>query len=897
MTTLLDQTISAAQRGALVLTANRRLYRHLRSGYAARMQQEGKAVWATPEIYPFDGWLVRCLDLLGEGWRLLSVAQQHHLWEEEILRASRGTALELMNIDKITETAVRAHNLLSDYDITLPDHGLTDDQQAFAAWRRAYQAHCETHELLDQGGLAQHVVRALAKGDLAAPAEVLLAGFDQLPPGVQALSRLVGAQGGRCHRAQWENGPGGAVLRFAAADERDEAAAMARWVRHQLEHGATSIGVVVPDLQRRRTQIERMLRQQIDPRATLHEGAGEGAFSLSLGSSLAHQGVISAALGGLAAREQIGLDQLSALLRSPFIAGSVSEADQRARFDQRLRSFGQESFSLAGVARLAGNFGGLPLLEQLFSGMLARPRTPRSPRDWAGQFAHELKLLGWPGEVTLSSTSYQAVAAWYDKVLNALASLAALTAQLSRGRALRILRQLAGAVDFQPESASGPVQVVGLLESSGLDFEHLWVMGLTEGTVPAAPRPNPFIPYDLQTQLQMPHADFARELEFAEQVLLRLRHAADRIVFSYPRRSGDTEIKPSPLIAGVGVAGEPPQAPATDFVSLLGQLEDPREHVEDTQGPPLAAVAASGGTRLLQDQAHCPFRAFVHHRLGVRAFDQSVPGLSPVVRGDLVHRTLEGIWTHLRDQSALLALDEAELGALVGRCATAALADVFAGRGAPPEPLLQLEQQRIVSLVQEWLVKIEAERPPFAVVATEQEQVIPLGPLSLRLKIDRIDRLSNGGELIIDYKTGGDLRTTDFLTSPLIEPQLPCYAVAGDRGTASVGVVVARVRRGDCKLLGIVSEAGLLGKVKAVPALEPAVDAGISDWSGLLAFWHRQITGLAEDYAAGHAQVRPFDRQKSCRYCDLPGLCRIGALDGDANGASDDDTSGDDDDN
>ena len=75
----------------------------------------------------------------------------------------------------------------------------------------------------------------------------------------------------------------------------------------------------------------------------------------------------------------------------------------------------------------------------------------------------------------------------------------------------------------------------------------------------------------------------------------------------------------------------------------------------------------------------------------------------------------------------------------------------------------------------EWLA-LEKKRPPFQVIEQETERSLELSGLRLRLKIDRIDQLEDGGQLLIDYKTGMT-SIQDWLTERLRQPQLPLYAL------------------------------------------------------------------------------------------------------------------------
>ncbi len=873
-----QQVIAAAEEGAVVLTANKRLYRHLRTVYDRSMVEKGVMVWPGARIFPYTTWLQQCLDNMGESGRLLTAYQQHHLWENFISSATRGSALELMNLDRTTDTAVRAHNLLSEYDLVPEPRYLTADQKMFCEWRSQYLQLCEERQWLDEGGLSIRVLAAFAKKQLLLPQKILLVGFDQLPPGVIRLKALMNERGFSCCELDMSLEKEGQVGRFSAADEDDETLRMARWVRFLLEQGADSIGIVVPDLQRRRAQIERALRQQIDPLAAVKFDE-TSLFGLSLGSPLALQGVIATALVCLDVQPQMTMDRVSSLLRTPFIRGSQQETDRRALFDRRLRSFQQQKFSLAAILRLAKGFGGLSDFEGFLAGLRDINQRAVPAEEWADLFAAELKSCGWPQGVPLSSISYQAVTAWYDKVLSRFAAVDPTANPIDRSRALRIVRRIATETEFQPQRASGPVQVVGLLESSGLSFDHLWVMGLDAATLPAYPRPNPFIPFRLQDEMQMPHAGFSRELEFAGQVLSRLRCAAEHIVFSYPQRSGDTDLSPSPLIKDIERVDTLSLADCADLPYEMQTMAADLESWQDDLGPPLPTHQSSGGTRLLQDQAHCPFRAFVHHRLAVRRFDQAAAGLSPLVRGNLLHLVLQEVWRQWVAQHHYLQLTATQVQEGIAEAVEKAL---VAGLDTDPDlhqQLYLLEKQRLVRLVSEWLENIESRRDPFTVVEIEQSHQVRIGPLELTLTVDRVDQVASGERIIIDYKTGSAISIADFLTEPLIEPQLPSYAVAGgDLKDRVQGIVVAQVKAGQCGLKGITSDDGLLAKVRSVATLSKAQEVGVSDWTTLIDFWHRQLDQLATDFATGAAAVKPFDPLRSCRYCDLPGLCRIGEI-------------------
>src|SRR5690606_27510403 len=160
-----------------------------------------------------------------------------------------------------------------------------------------------------------------------------------------------------------------------------------------------------------------------------------------------------------------------------------------------------------------------------------------------------------------------------------------------------------------------------------------------------------------------------------------------------------------------------------------------------------------GGASLFKEQAACPFNAFARLRLGANSIDAPVAGFSAIERGNLLHEALAIIWRELRTQTALLALDEDALITLVNNAAQQVVDALKQRRGTSIGAYYaQLEQERLSSLLSEWLAQ-EKMRPAFKLVAIEEEVQIQLADLPLRLRIDRIDQLYNGELILIEYKT------------------------------------------------------------------------------------------------------------------------------------------------
>ncbi len=873
--------LAAAGAGATVLTANKRLARHLLALYGEEELRQERSVWLTPIIVSLETWLERKLGDLGADWRQLKPVQAQRLWEEAINRDGAVGGLTLMQASSSARMAMNAHALLADYAVLVEGDLLGEDHQAFLRWRARVTERITTGRWLDPVTVADVIAEALGDGRLIPPRTLLLVGFDAPSPRLERLTAALRRTGCTVQEVPAPIEPKGEAQLIPCRDAADEVRRAAVWARRLMETGTGKIGVVVPELTAYRGLIERIFTEEIDPGALPALNDEAGRFSLSLGASLAAQGPVAAALALLGCSFEITLDEAGYLLRSPYLVGAEQESTRRARFDRYLRSLRRDTFSLHALRNLArlpageGRSGGIAIMERILAALLegSREHGRKLPGSWVRDFEELLAAVGWPGERSLDSRDYQIVTAWREKLVTELAALDAVTGPMSRGEAVRLLRRLAEEREFQAETPAGNLQVCGVLEAGGLCFDHLWVLGLHEGAWPPPPHPNPFLPLHLQIDHSMPHADAAREREYARRVTERLAAAAPKVIFSYPQLDGDCSLRPSPLIAMLPL-GEV-QALSSHAPQQAIRTAAVLEGLEDFSGPALGAEEiARGGTAILRDQALCPFRAFAHHRLAVKALDQPQPGLDPATRGTLVHAALEDFWTRTKGQAELRALGEVGRKERIAGCVADGLEGHFVRHPPrPPEPLVDLERERLQRLLEEWLVDVEMTRPGFVVTSVEQEYQKEFGGLSIRTKIDRIDTLADGRRIIIDYKTG-QVQLDDLLGERILEPQLPIYACgAGAENLA--GVAIGQLRRGDCSLKGVVQDEDLLLKTAAFEGSRLAVRHGLAGWEDLLDRWRVRLEALGREFADGEASVLPISAQKACRSCDLAPLCRI----------------------
>ncbi len=882
--------VRALSSGATIITPNRRLALYLKSEYDTAQLRSGKSVWPSADALPYGAFVERTwqeLALAENGAMLLSVQQETALWET-VIEASRFAGL-LLNPSAAARAAREAWVTQHAFCMDRPQHrvawdAVNDDAAAFIEWHRAYAERLRGSGWIDSAQLPEAIAEALKRGMQPRVRHLVRAGYAVYTPQQQLLFDAFAAAGCVIDDAL-TNIVSSNATRHACDDAETELMFVAERVRALLTAHAHAlprmrIGVVVPDLAARRTAVLRVFEDALEPqRVTTPGDPAPRPFNCSLGLPLASYPIVfTAFLIFKLAGGETTLAEAGALLRSPYVGGADSELASRALVDGHLRARGRKRITPGALLHGAQAHvpAAAPRLAALLEPWLAGARAARSlrqpPSAWSATFLALLKGLGWPGERTLDSAEFQTFEKFRDGV-SGLSALDAVRPRLTHAEALSVLRRLAADTVFQPEAADAPVQILGTLESIGLSFDALFVTGLAGEAWPAAPRPNPFLPVALQRALGVPHASAVWELNFARRMTQAWQEAAPAVIFSWPRRDGERELSMSPLIDDVpeGIA------PATTLRLLRDALFEARsfETLDDSRAPPLSAgVRVNGGTQMFQNQAACPFRAYAIHRLGASALEDGTDGLDPRERGSLVHQALSVLWRDINSHANLLALDEAALEQKTKSAVDAAV-DVLC-RARPDlmtDAFAALERERLTALLLR-LTALEKARAPFEVVACEQPRAPVIAGVRVSARLDRVDSLADGSQVILDYKTGL-ANIGGWLGERPDEPQLPLYAVSGDADVSGVAFVQLRAR--EVAFKGLTRDDKVLPEV-ATLAASKNLSTQYAGWPALLDSWRTVLEQLARDYLAGHAEVAPKRYPQTCAYCELGALCRVREL-------------------
>jgi RecB family exonuclease len=743
--------------------------------------------------------------------------------------------------------------------------------------------------------------------DLSGAREITYAGFLKLPPRLEKI-------GGAHRSVKAQSAPPTVVV---ATDDLDELELIADWCKRQIVAKAdTRLLVILPGSPGARERLATLIRQAVDPQEWLSpsgtESHGENLVVIEGGAPLADVPVVAHALSTL---RWLGgssgeFEEVSEWLRAPY--WDAPPVGMRARMDLWLRESGQMSINgrewdtLLNAAPAPVSEGAQELGRQIAAAIQALGDGVVSPREWSERFRAVLDAVHWPGERVRDSSEQQTVVRLHE-LLDEFGQLASSAGAMSRSDAIHWFTELASRTAFRPADDDAVVTISAALADPVVLYDGIWVAGLHGEAFPQPVQPDPFLPLPAQVAAGIPASSATGRLAEARGLLTSWRAATDTLVLSAPARVEDLELLPSPLLAqwldtdtGAAPHAGPMRAPVSGPTSksvanaprpvqadlflplptpsgppgpswLPQRIHRPNmlEYLDDVVGVPWpAGQTLPAGTRSLELQNLCGFRAYAELRLGSTELGVAEPGVAPDVRGQLLHAALQVLWRQLRDSATLMEHSEPTLDDLIER-SVAEAADAILGQVTDDvrSPLFARECRRTVRLIKTLCV-LERSRDPFRVQQTEFEKTLTVSGAQMNVRIDRLDVLESGGQAILDYKSGRR-KTADWYGERPSHPQLLAYlAAVGDDVVAMATVnVTAREVRFD----GIANSGQLLPKVRGV---EGPVGGGSGDpWQLRRREWMACIERLADSFLAGRAAVDP--KPGACDYCHAVSVCRV----------------------
>ena len=789
-----DWLNEALQDSSQVVTANRRLARVLTRHYAEQQAASGLSAWRSPAIVSWQDWLQDLLaaaELTSTLPIRLNPHQSRVLWER-CLR--REVSSPLLNIAALVRQARDAWTRLHDFSVPLDQVDRTAqgrDQRIFASAANSYQSILTRENWIDDAGLAGVAEQLVISGDIPRSTRITLAGFDRVTPAAASLLAAVRDAGTVVVDIEIKTSrQPGRLVTYENSDA--ELRAAGAWAREELvRNPGQTVAIVASHLDRDADRCARLVRECLVPGWQTSGRKYKAAVDVSYGKRLsAYPAIATAFLALRWLRDDIDSRDLSFLLRSAALG--QDPLGGRSRLELELRRQPAMSWSpqmvLSAFAARGEHQDGSDFLLRVNFLNERRDAIPtrESPSAWATFIDETLKKINWPGEAVLDSVEFQLINRWRE-LLNDLARLQLVVPLMTLSEALGRLQTLAAETVFQPESESALVHLLGPLEAAGLQFDRLWVSGLSAANWPPAGRPSPLISRQLQRDYAMPDADPGDTLAYAGRVLRRLAGSTQALVCSFPLTEGDAEQSVSGIVTDLAQAADDAATEPGWYAKQLVSFATPLTVTADPVPRVTIEESVSGGAATIQRQLTEPFSAFAYGRLGVRPVPAITKGLPANVRGSLIHDALFGLYRDLPSRNDIAALSSSEIDERLPRILARAFARMESSADPVLRQLLSLEKQRVAILLRQ-VITLDTSRDDFAIQQLEVPVELAIDQVRLRLRIDRIDRLDNGEVVVIDYKTGRRRQVLNSSREP-DDMQLVAYACGLDDAVAGLAYV------------------------------------------------------------------------------------------------------------
>ena len=535
----------------------------------------------------------------------------------------------------------------------------------------------------------------------------------------------------------------GHIALHTCADAEDEAERAAACVLRQIEVGRVPVALIAGD----RLLTRRINALLIERGAQLRDETG---WKLSTTHAAAQ---LMAALHACAPRAST--DEVLDWLK---LAPAFDARQQRA-LERRLRRDAVRGWPQAALLT-----GDQPLTQHIES-LRVPMRAARPLADWLPALRTLLQGCGlWPllaadvaGNAVIDALglSDEALADWRD--------WPAAQRRMGLAEFTRWVGEALEAASFRPpHPAAAQVVVLPLTQLLGRPFAALVLPGADEQRLPAAPEPpGPWSAAQRQA-LHLPTREDLRDAQAAAWALA-LRVPQVDVLWRHTDDSGEP-LLPSPLVqalqlqelAALGAEGREAR-----FIQIR-PTERPQPRGDALPTQPLSA----SGYEMLRA---CPYRFFALRQLGLAEEGELDVDIDKRDWGNWLHDTLRGFHEALRvapDADRLTLIDAA------AEAATEAL-----GPGLEPGEFMPfaVAWPTLRDAYLQWLAKHEAGGAQFKLA--EESIDTQRGPLRLKGQIDRIDEVTDGATLLIDYKTEPLARTRDRIKAGNEDTQLPFYAL------------------------------------------------------------------------------------------------------------------------
>ena len=336
----------------------------------------------------------------------------------------------------------------------------------------------------------------------------------------------------------------------------------------------------------------------------------------------------------------------------------------------------------------------------------------------------------------------------------------------------RLIGQLitSTSIPFHGEPAEG-IQVMGVLETRNLDFDHVLLLSCNEGNMPRGVNDTSFIPYALRKAYGLTTVDY--KVAIYQHYFHRLLQRASDVTILYNNATSDGKTAEMsrfmlqlmvdnriPISFLTLKAGQTPQLHAPKTIQktpdVIAQMQ---KHFANKEG----GISPTAVNTYLR----CQLRFFYRYVCEIAEPDSTEDDMiDNRLFGNIFHKAAQVIYTpFISNTITSMMLDELlKEEVTIERAVDEAIKQEFfkitdPSRPLPPLDGLQLINREVIIKYIRLLLEVDRRFAPFRIIDLEKWVSTEIGGMKVGGIIDRLDSITNPetGESqirVIDYKTG-----------------------------------------------------------------------------------------------------------------------------------------------
>ena len=788
-----------------------------------------------PKVFSYQSWLERFWrsNNLNQDNRFLTQLEFRFLLKEFIKDAS------VKNPETFIEELIKCYKLCKSYQIEIDKISFLPSipTKLFVELIGKYEKFKINNQCIDQTDIFHSCLKPLQQTNNEIE-NFYIYGFNEPTPEQNKLFKILECKPLFTQRTH------NSSQNFSFVDQESELKAIAKWAKKISEKNPSKqIGVVIPNL----NELQHLVKSTFDQEfsSSLIE-THKKPYNMSLGISLSDYPLIKHLISIMRLSNQflngyVESELLRQVVTSPYVKDASNERNNRALLVNKILRLAETEIKANKIIHLCND---CPTLKEILIALSkAKFQKKLSLENSLDLINSILVDWGFTSDRNLSSSEYQIYEKYQTESL-VLNKLSFFYRKTNLSDAIEILINHMNAVIFQPQSGPANIHILGSLEAEGLFFDFAWVSSMTSNFLPGKIKMPLFIPPKISIEYSLPGTSFKLIAKESDITLNNLKNLSNDLTFSFSKTFENRDELPTPYLK------------FQDYQTTTDEQIVQREMtlIEDFNAPKITEFEIKRGVKTLQDQMSCGFKGFLN-RLDIQEFNESHIGISRLEQGNLVHTILEIFFNEISSSSELQKLSETDLQTLIDKHIETGLKEITQSN------FKSNEKDRLKKVIKKY-IDLEKTREYFQVIETESESQVDINGLKFSTRIDRMDEMKDGSKLIIDYKTGKNVKLSQLISEPLDQAQLPIYAITHEVD----GVAFATVNSNDCQFKAITKNKYDL------PLSSQSVNR-MPEWKNQVSQWKIELTSASKQFQNGKAEVLPH--ANACDFCDYDLLCRV----------------------